>query len=93
MNATPEPVQSADLSVPLITLIDRYARTYHRWAKQPTNAELDAERKQLREQIVEIIDNAGRAVAEHLATFHAPELAALEVLRRAFAEHNAAELS
>jgi len=35
----------------LIELIDAYARTYHRWAKQPTNAELDAERKRLREQI------------------------------------------
>lgn len=35
----------------MIELIDTYARTYHRWAKQPTNAELDAERKRLHEQI------------------------------------------
>lgn len=35
----------------MIELIDAYARTYHRWAKQPTNAELDAERKRLRAQI------------------------------------------
>jgi hypothetical protein len=41
----------APKSQSMIELIDAYARTYHRWAKQPTNAELDAERKRLHEQI------------------------------------------
>jgi hypothetical protein len=62
----------------LIELIDRYARTYHRWAQQPANAELDAERKQLRIQIIKTLVERARIIDDHMKQFHAAELAELD---------------
>jgi hypothetical protein len=64
----------------LIELIDRYARTYHRWAQQPANAELDAERKQLRIQIIKTLAERARIIDDHMKQFHAAELAEMAEL-------------
>lgn len=80
-----EPVQS-DTPAPrrptLVEMIDRYARTYHRWAKQPTNAELDAERKELYAQIIDLTHDIGVQLHAHILTCHAAELRAIDAINR-----------
>lgn len=71
-------------------MIDRYARTYHRWAKQPTNAELDTERHAQRQQIVDTLHAAAKAVLDHAKSSHAAELRVIGALSVALTDDDGA---
>lgn len=71
-------------------MVDRYARTYHRWAKQPTNAELDAERHAQRQQIVDTLHAAATAVLDHVKSSHAAELRVIGALSAALTDDDGA---
>lgn len=58
------PTYAAELGrLTLPQLIDRYARTYHRAANQPNNAELDAQCAMLKLAIADAITSPGLSEA------------------------------